>query len=137
MYVIVIYASLYVRLKLLKIDNFPLRDIEISLTNVKFEIVLQNKLYFQQFWKHVNCLEIIKFKTFLEYDIIFTGIGKRTLRLNLILIHEKKIKEVLEQIEKMANDLKIPINHRTEERIFNNEYKQDERKIKRYLTLSK
>ena len=71
----------------------------LHFTDKNFEIYLQNHLYFQQFIDELKAIEIIKCKNYPDYDVNFIGMKERIIRLSIIILHEKKVKEALKTIE--------------------------------------
>lgn len=107
----------------------PVHHVRLTFSNLKFEVYLQNRLYFRQNIDDLEKIEIVKNKHDIDYDLVFVGTETRTVRLTCIMIHEKKAKEVLEAIQKWGVDLNIPVNLRKIKQFFTAQYQLDRKEI--------
>jgi len=76
----------------------PPKRVKISISDAKFEIYLQNRLYFQQFKDELKSIEIIKCKSYPDYDLNFIATRERINRLTRIILHEKKQRKYSKQL---------------------------------------
>ena len=110
-----------------------IKYVKISLSDIKFEIYIQNHLYFQQYKDELKIIEIVKIKSSYDYDLNFIGITRKTIRIALIIRHEKKTKQVLEALKMWCKTGNIPIKFQTLKRLDNKEYENDKKEISEFL----
>ncbi|MFX1498367.1 MAG: hypothetical protein ACFFBH_12640 [Promethearchaeota archaeon] len=111
----------------------PAKHIRIIFSDSKIEIFLQDRLYFQQSKEDLKAIEIIKKKNFPDYDLNFIGTETKTIRFSCIMIHEKKRKELLENIKKWGENLNIPVNYQMIKKFYTKEYTRDKKTIQKWF----
>jgi len=110
--------------------------VRLTFSDLKFEVYIQNRLYFRQNIDNLETIEIVKNKHDVDNDLIFIGTETKTIRLTCIMIHEKKTKEVLEFIKKWGEDLNIPVNLRKIKHFFTTQYQLDKKEIEEKFKIS-
>lgn len=103
--------------------------VRLIFSDLKFELYIQNRLYFCQNIENLKSIEIVKKKHDIDHDLVFFGTETRTIRLTCIMIHKKKTKEVLEFIKKWGEDLNIPVNFRIIKKFYTTQYQLDKEEI--------
>ena len=114
----------------------PVHHVRLTFSDLKFEVYIQNRLYFRQNIDNLEKIEIVKNKHDIDYDLVFIGTETRTIRLTCIMIHEKKTKEVLETIKKWGEDLNIPVDLRKIKHFFTTQYQTDRKEIEEKFKIS-
>ena len=107
--------------------------VDMILNKDFFEVYIQKTLYFKQFWNQVESIEIINIKSFgaIQHNIQFIGRENKLLRLSLIMIHEKKIFQFIKAVKTYSQYLNINVREKVEKIYFDNDYKKEEKIIKK------